>query len=361
MRIWFAAAQKSDAFGGVHRSMSSLAGALRKEGHTVALYWNSRSGRRGQLAFMLLLLLRLLAAVFWRPDWIVARSSDGLFCALARRLGLVKTRVAIHSHGWEEKAYAVEKRLPRSVVTNPTTLKPRLVRFPLLRLALSCADACICGTVEEARWIGQRYRKRRRKIHVVPNGVDRPPLPLWPEQGDWPPSFLVVGGFTWKKNIEYALELFRRIFSSLPEARLFCVGTGPVPRRLKTLTDGLGDALFLVEREAPHKMFRWYETCPFLISASRYEGGRSLAILEAQAHGMVAFASAIPSSRELIRDGRNGVLLSGCDVDFDAGKIIRTCSDSGLCKALGSAAYRGSLRQSWERQTGRLLRVLKAK
>jgi glycosyltransferase involved in cell wall biosynthesis len=358
MRIWFAAAQKKDTYGGVYRSVLSLAEGLRRHGHEVDIWWSGREGKAAPFLFLLFLLSRLIRSCKRPPHWIIARSGDGLLCALAARSRLVPTRVALHSHGWEEKVFSVEQRLPRAVISHPTTWKSRIVRFPLLRATLGSVPLCICGTVEEARWLKGRYPKRRHIITVVPNGCVPAAQPYWPMQAELPPDFLVVGGFTWKKNVDYAIDIFCHIVKSLPGARLFCVGTGPVPPRHRTLIDGLGDAALFVERELPDAMVRWYETCPFLISASRYEGGRSLAILEAQNRGMVAFATAIPSTKEIIRDRKNGVLLTGIDAAADGALIAATCGDSNLCKAIGTAAWRSAGRQSWERQVQRLDKIL---
>jgi glycosyltransferase involved in cell wall biosynthesis len=358
MRILFAAAQTKDTFGGVFRSVSSLAEGLRRHGHEVDVRWARRNGRAGAYFFALSLFARLLRSWSRPPHWIIARSSDGLLCALAARAGLVASRVALHSHGWEEKAFEVEQRLPRSSIAHPTTWKARLLRFPLLRATLASVDACVCGTVEEARWIRNRYPEVKCAVTVVPNGCAPFAQPYWPRRKELPPNFLVIGGFTWKKNVGYALDLFDRIARSLRGAKLFCVGTGPVPPRYQRLLDGFGDAATIVERESPEAMSRWYETCPFLISASRYEGGRSLAILEAQSRGMVTFATTIPSTKELIADKINGVLLSGCDAARDSALIVATCGDDILCKSIGTAAWRSAARQSWERQVQRLERLL---
>lgn len=359
MRIWFAAAQPRDTFGGVYRSVFSLAETLKKQGHEVRIFWCRRAGKRPAFFFSLQLFLRLLISVFRRPHWVVARSSDGLFCAMASRIGIVRgTRVALHSHGWEEKVFEVERRLPRSVLLHPTTWKARLFRFPLLRATLSLAHCCICGTVEEARYVASRYPRQAQKIAVVANGVEKTQTPFWPSQNERPPSFLIVGGFTWKKNIEYGLSLFRSVHNALPEARLFIVGTRYISPSKQKLLDELGDAVYVVEREHPKKMFRWYETCPFLLSTSRYEGGRSLALLEAQNRGGVVFATAIPSTREFIRDNTTGVLLSGCDVDRDSARIIETCTDVERCAEIGRAAWRSAGRQSWDRQARRLVKTL---
>jgi glycosyltransferase involved in cell wall biosynthesis len=106
-------------------------------------------------------------------------------------------------------------------------------------------------------------------------------------------------------------------------------------------------------------MVRWYETCPYLLSTSRYEGGRSLAILEAHNRGMVVFATAIPSTREIVRDGATGILLSGSDGARDASRILETIANGGLCRSIGAAAWQSVGRQRWQRQGTRLEKLLK--
>ena len=173
-----------------------------------------------------------------------------------------------------------------------------------------------------------------------------------------PPSFLIVGGFTWKKNVEYGISLFRAVLTAIPEARLFIVGTRYISPAKQKLIDSLGDAVYVVEREHPKKMFRWYRTCPFLIATSRYEGGHSLAILEAQNHGMVVFTTAIPSTREIVRDNENGILLSGGTLEADSARIIETCRNTNVCASIGFAAWQSAKEQEWERQAQRLIKIL---
>jgi glycosyltransferase involved in cell wall biosynthesis len=234
----------------------------------------------------------------------------------------------------------------------------RAFRFPVLRATLVLCDRCICGTVEEAKYVAARYPRQAHKIRVVPNGVEKTGEAFWPAQAELPPSFLIIGGFTWKKNIEYGISCFRAILGAIPEARLFIVGTRHIDPTRQRLINELGDSVYVVEREAPRKMVRWYQTCPFLLSTSRYEGGRSLALLEAQNNGMVVFATGIPSTREVVSDGETGILLSGCSAGQDSMRIIETCRDTARCRAIGTAAWQSASRQDWERQANRLIKVL---
>lgn len=356
MLIWFAACIPNDSFGGVNRSMIELSSGLRNLGHTCHIKYAAKPDEN-YLLFSLKLGLHLLFS-FQRPDWIIARSTDGFFCSIISKLFRLKTRIALHSHGWEEKVYRIEKRLPSSLIKYPTTFKSKLLRFPLLNLTLKYSSVCICGTIEETRWIRDKHKLYKDKIKLISNGASPSSKAFWTEQNDLPPSFLLVGGFTWKKNLEYGIDCFRSILKHNPDARLFLVGTENIPEDKEDLLKELGDSLFLVERESPEKMDRWYETCPFLLSTSRYEGGRSLTILEAQSKGIVVFSSSVPSSMEIVKDNKTGVLLTGCDLHTDSEIIINTCNNHDLCGQISRNAWKSSLRRRWNRQAKRLEKLL---
>ncbi len=361
MRIWFAASISSSTIGGVYRSMNQLAGELRRCGHHVEIIYDNSRANRHWLKFSLKLCVRLLLLFWKRPDWIIARSSDCLLSAVVCRIFKIRTSVAFHSHGWEERAAAIESRLPASLITNPTSWRARFIGFFLQHIALKSSGLCICGTIDEARWICKRLPSVREKIAIIPNGVTPVSQPYWPLQKDYPPSILMVGAFTWKKNLEYGVEVFRRLLQKQPEARLFIVGCGPLTERKKQLLFPLGDTVFIVESESPDKMNRWYESCPILLFPSRYEGGRPFTILEAQSRGCVVFGSHISAIRECVSHGKNGFLITGVNPVADTDQIMALLEDHELIRRIGWAAWKKAMRSSVKRQAKRLIKVLRAK
>jgi glycosyltransferase involved in cell wall biosynthesis len=359
LTIWFAAAIPASSCGGVNRLMRELAGGLTRRGHAVSIWYADSPGMHAAYpVFALCLAARFLAAR-QRPDWIIARSTDGVFCAIISRLFAAKTRVALHNHGWEEKVAEVERALPPgTVITPPTTWRARLVRFPLLRACLGACALCQCGAIDEMRWIARRYPRRRKKLICVPNGVHAPDRPVWLDAEDPPPRFLWVGGFTWKKNGEYLLSLFACINALLPDARLIIIGAGAGELRRRIGKAAWAGAVEARGQTPLEQMAALYAECPYLISTSRYEGGHSLAILEAMAQGAVVFATGIPSTREIIRDNRTGVLLCGNDAEADARRVLAAIDDTETMRQIRRAASREARRRSWERQVDRLEQTL---
>jgi glycosyltransferase involved in cell wall biosynthesis len=355
MIVWFAADIHPGSGGGVARSMQGLAEGLCALGHRTVVVTNPSMRRGGYLKFSLSLAARLLLNLRNPPDWIVARSTDGAGCAFLAKLLSLKTRIAIHNHGWEEYAYELEKRLPRGTDFPRTTWKARLVRFPLLRACLSLCSCCMSGTLSEIRWLKEKYPRCRSKFRYAPNGVDIPGRPYWADGRDAPCNMLALGGSTWKKNLNHAVEVFEEILRYMPEFRLFLIGTGAEKDKMPLV---LGPEVTVVPKVLPGEMSRWYTTCPFLISCSRYEGGHSFALLEAMSYACVVISSAIPSSMEVVRNGHNGILITGVDAGSDARYIVELMQEKKHIVLMRQRAYSSAMRNRWERQAKRVERIL---
>jgi|WetSurMetagenome_2_1015567.scaffolds.fasta_scaffold00479_6 glycosyltransferase involved in cell wall biosynthesis len=356
--LWFAAAVPCDARGGVSRVMGELSSRLTMKGLACEVLTAGQARvHANYVIFALWLAARYLFAFGKRPRWIIARSTDGFAAALFAKLLHLGLGTALHSHGWEEKAYEAELAAGADAGGPKTTWKARAVRFPMLRATLALCDTCLCGTVEEARWIKGKYPRFAPKIVCVPNGTDvrTGASRGWP--AGVPPEFLCVANATWKKNLARTLRVFRETQKLHPVARLTVVGCSPEDLEGVTgvpVTPGVS----AVSSEAPESMLRRYLECPYLISCSRYEGGRSLAILEAMSAGCVVFVSAIPSSLECVRNGVTGLVLPGKSSVDDAGIIARALADPALCARVSEKAVLFAERQSWERQARRLERAL---
>lgn len=226
MKIWFAADIPPHVTGGVARSMNELAAGLRKRGHQVTIITCEQLPAPQYLLFALRFCLYYIMHFMNRPDWIIARSTDSVFCAVMIALFKLRTKIILHNHGWEECVYSLEKKLPSSFLTSPTGWKALLIRFPLLRLTLKLCTCCISGTEHEVDYLRKRYPAYASKCTYISNGAHPRETVFWNSGKEQPFRFLTVGGNTWKKNLIHSLRIFSRIRKSYPEARLFIVGTG---------------------------------------------------------------------------------------------------------------------------------------
>ncbi len=358
MRIWFAASQPATPPYSLRWSMRSLADELRHFGHSVSLIFPAAARPNQPIRFSWSLAFRLVVLFWKRPLWIITHSTDGLPCAIFIALFRIKTRIALFTDGWETRTIVIERRLPRSLAAVHHPWYRRLLKDILLRLALRRSSLCICGTFDEFRWMRKHLSSSYGKCIPVPTGVPVRKQPFWPEQETAPPSILLTGEYSWKKNIEYGIELFRRVLAVNHAARLFYVGCGPISGKVRQLLYPLGDAVFTVESEASAKMYRWYESCPFLLLPSRFEAQRPPVILEAQSRGCIVFAADIAPVRECLSHGRTGFLISGVNPVADANLVQRVIGDHELLVRVGNAAWKRASRQNIRRQGTRLLRAL---
>jgi glycosyltransferase involved in cell wall biosynthesis len=358
MNIWFTADIHPELPGGVATSIRYLSEGLRQKGHAVTVISRKTIRANNYMLFAVKLGIYFVLKFLRRPDWIIARSTDAIVCALLIRLFKLKTKTVLYNHGWEELVYRVEKRLPGSLVAHPTTWKSHCVRFPLLRLTYRLSTCCISGTVHETRIVNQQFSSLGVKCRYIPNGVLFQETPYWCEREEYPPYFIVIGNMTWKKNTGHSIEVFNAIKSQIPEARLICIGMGlnTVPSRQQS--ESLNEGITYLPVVSHETMHLWYTTCPYILVSSRYEGGHSLALLEAMSFGIIGFVSAIPSNLEIIRNGLNGFSITGCTVSRDAEKIVQCMRENNLL-TIRKRAANTARRNQWSRQIRRLENVLR--
>ncbi|MFP4415837.1 MAG: glycosyltransferase family 4 protein [Chitinispirillaceae bacterium] len=358
LTVWFAANVSADSYGGVSRVMHAYSSELSSRGYECKIIVNAPKKKMGYIGFSFKLFIELIIHLFSPPDWIIARSSDGVICALFlrlfRQLFRISTRVAVHSHGWEERVFETEKRLPIKILFPRTSILAHMIRFPLLRTALYASDCCITGTVAEVRWLGKRHPRIKDKFFYLPNGVDIGSYTV--DQSENTMQFLSVGGNTWKKNISYTMGLFENIRKQHNDATITMVGLNQTGAR--KMSSESSQSISFIPEAAFNEMNTMYMHHKFLISSSRFEGGHSLAVLEAMSCGMVVFVAAIDSMREIVQDGKNGILITGVDIRADVKKICSVISDPIKRVSIGKQAQRSAFRHNWRRQSFRLERIL---
>jgi glycosyltransferase involved in cell wall biosynthesis len=355
MKIWFAAAIPADSQGGVNRNMQGFADGLRKRGHDVDIIYPSSQRQKNYLLFAWALLIRLMKTGKAAPDFLIARSTDGVFCALARRMNICKTRLLLHNHGWEQRVFEISLTIPRDSEQSFFTWKSRVLRFPLLNATLSLCEGHVCGTVDEIQWMRKKYPRYHGTFIYAPNGVDITPSTI---ERKWNPVFLCIGAWGWRKNPIGTIRILGEVRKKDVDVKVILVGTGisNVPSTVSAVLPG--DAVQNISVETMENMSRWYEQCPFLITTSLYEGGHALVILEAMAHGCVVFAKDIPSAREIINHGYNGFLLPGTSLEKDSQVILDAIKDDKKLDEISQRAKKSASRNRWERQARRMERAL---
>src|SRR2546425_4833620 len=204
----------------------------------------------------------------------------------------------------------------------------------------------------------------RRGVRVVPNGCDVPSGRAFPGLAhENPPRVLYAGQLYPWKGVDVLVEAM----AAVPGARLVILGgiAGETDtRRIRSLVEarGLGER---TEMPGPLPQARVADAlgraavvvAPFLRAGMTERHTSPLKIFEAMAAGRPIVASDLPSSREVLRDGENALLVPPGDAVTLAAALRRVLADEGLARRLAAAAWEAAPRYSWDARA-RALREL---
>jgi D-inositol-3-phosphate glycosyltransferase len=244
-----------------------------------------------------------------------------------------------------------------------------LVRVAGERDAVAAADLILAPTEEEARNLIALYGADRRRIRVVPPGVDpgwfapRPREASRRALGIEGPLALFVGRLQPLKGPDVAIRAVAEARRAAPDVAgrltLAVVGGPSGPDGLNYV-DGLHRLVRDLGVAASVRFFgpmrhedlpQIYSGADFLVAPSRSESF-GLAALEAQSCGVPVVAAAVGGLRSVIRHQRSGFLLGNHDPAAYAEAMIRILRDPATAARLSGEARRRALSFTWERTVG---------
>ncbi len=203
------------------------------------------------------------------------------------------------------------------------------------------------------------------RTFVVPNGVDinrfHPsvkPEPLGGAEGKFVLGF--VGSFKLWHGIEVLLEVFRTLLGHSSAYHLLLVGDGPLGGWIEGYIHG-------ARMQGMVTITGWvsYERLPGLIQRMDIAVApypyledfyfSPLKLFEYMAVGKPVVASEIGQIREVIRNGKTGLLVRPGDPEDLVEKIERLRNDPGLREALSIAASQEARHHTWEANARRVI------
>ena len=183
------------------------------------------------------------------------------------------------------------------------------------------------------------------RVHVLPSGVDvaaftPPPDDPPPAPAALPLRTAYLGRINAGRGQAVLLALHRR-----GVIRLTLVGEqdDAVPE-----VPGLERLPFVPQTEVPS----WYRRCdvvllPYQPSLDIANSVSPIKLFEAMAAGRPVVASALPTLREVVRDGENGLLVEPGDTDAWAAACRRLVQEPGLAERLGRRAMADAIGYDW--------------
>lgn len=159
---------------------------------------------------------------------------------------------------------------------------------------------------------------------------------------------LTVSRLVSSKNVDKIIDAFYELSKTMSGIRLVIVGDGLQRKELETKVSQLGisDRVCFVGAVYHKDIFRYQSVADIFISMNEISS-LSNAVFEAMASGRCVIALDRGATRELIKDGENGIVIKSFEELKDA--IIKLLSDPSLIARLGSEAKKTiATWPSWE-------------
>jgi glycosyltransferase involved in cell wall biosynthesis len=227
----------------------------------------------------------------------------------------------------------------------------RLVH-PRFTRVVCCSDAL-------AEDVAATYGVPKRRLVTIPNGVDLHrfvfhPLPDARERF----TIGMIARFSPEKEHKVLLRAFPEILRRVPGARLEFFGDGPT----RAATEDLASELGIAERVAFHgttvDIETRYADLDLVVLPSECEA-HPISLLEAMACGRPVVASDGGGTREVVEDGRTGLLFPVGNVEALAAAVAELAGDRERMASMGREGRRRVEGQfELHGQLDRLLRLM---
>ena len=172
------------------------------------------------------------------------------------------------------------------------------------------------------------------------------------------PVVVAVGRMHRQKGYSYLLEALR-IVNETTEARLIIVGDGNLKEQLLRRAEslGIGEKIAMVGETEPYAYMRHGD---IFVLSSLYEGF-GIVLVEAMSLGMPVISTDCDHGpREIIENGKNGLLVPVADPPKMASEIIRLIRDEKLRRSLGAEAEKRSRDFARDRMVSDYEKILKS-
>jgi glycosyltransferase involved in cell wall biosynthesis len=187
----------------------------------------------------------------------------------------------------------------------------------------------------------RQWKVPERKLRLIGNALDlaeiqEAAVPARRPDGDFVLGY--IGQLLRRKNLECLLTAFARLARSRGNLRLTIVGEGPLAGDLRRLAVSLGldgRVTFTGYRADRLAMLKTFD----VLVLPSWREGIPRCLMEAMAARVPVVASDIPGSRELIHDGRTGLLFRPEDPDQLAQVIATVLDRQELRQALIEQAH----------------------
>ncbi|MBN1540760.1 WecB/TagA/CpsF family glycosyltransferase [candidate division KSB1 bacterium] len=189
---------------------------------------------------------------------------------------------------------------------------------------------------------GQEFCRKRGvpdgQIHLIANGLEAAGNGKVIERQSTVPVIGMVARFTRQKDHETFLLAAKRILEVLPEVRFLLVGDGPRLPVMHNLAEELGIADLVSFVGQQPKAREWMQQMDLVVLTSRLAEGCPNSIIEAMSLGIPVIATDVSGTRDWIRHGETGFLVSPKNPQELAQRLLTCLRDPSTAQVGARAA-----------------------
>ena len=266
----------------------------------------------------LIALIRLLKKYKFHlihAHWLIPQ---GLVALLARLFIKSAPPLLCTSHGSDLFALQgnINKIVKRLIVSNSTavTVVSNAMRNEILKLNVG-----------------------HEKVYVTPMGADLQNLFIPSETRKNSGSLLFVGRLVEKKGLRYLIDALPLILKKHPKVCLRIAGDGPEKDDLKSRCVNLGiiDHVHFLGAVKNDLLPALYQTSNVVVFPSVIAEGFGLVLVEALGCQCAAVVTDLPALRDIIIDGKTGLVVPQKNIQLLSEKVILLLNDYELARSLG--------------------------
>ena len=229
----------------------------------------------------------------------------------------------------------------------PTGLAGFLLRIykPLiLKRVLLSASFVTVFTEDQKAEVNSRYGVDLEKIKVIPNGVEEKFYYDKPRTLHKKPRLLFVGRLDIQKNLQLLLNALDGISEQFETT---IVGEGSLSSELKKMAKDLKlKNVKFVGRKDDKELLNYYRQSDIFVLPSEREG-MPLVLLEAMAMGLPIVATDVTGTRDVVKNGENGLLVPFGDAEEFRSALLEIKSDDKLYAKLSQTSRKIADKYSW--------------
>ncbi len=188
------------------------------------------------------------------------------------------------------------------------------------------------------------------KIRIIPNGIDFQRFdeaePLRNLAGKF--NILFVGRLEPRKGVKHLIRAYRTVKKIIPDSRLIIVGSGMRAYYLSFITEDIEKNVIFMGEIPSENLQRVYKSADICVFPSNRGESFGIVLLEAMAAGKPVIAGNAEGYRELLQDGKYGIIVDPRDEDALARSIVELYFKDEKRKELAEKGRKYAMNFDWK-------------